>query len=185
MLQAQDLAQEGLQQEPGAIPAWLLATVALTAVPVVLWSEYTLKLTGQRPRACFRLHGRHVLAGLACPHRCCNAYPGVLVMLHAHAILRPSSTSILQAVACRLALAVPWALLRESATLQWEWWPCGPLHPQCACVEVLRQVGRPCLLLCTPAVCACTLHGRASDVLPCDDPDQALAQADVLGLRRL
>ncbi|KAK9797086.1 hypothetical protein WJX73_006883 [Symbiochloris irregularis] len=44
--QAQTAAQEGLQQEPGAIPAWLLATAALVAVPVVLWSEYTLKVTG-------------------------------------------------------------------------------------------------------------------------------------------
>ena len=57
MLQAQTAAREGLQQEPGAIPAWLLSTVALAAVPVVLWSEYTLKVTGQQLVAflCFPL----------------------------------------------------------------------------------------------------------------------------------
>ena len=67
-VQAQALAQEGLDQEPGTIPAWLLATVALAAVPVVLWSEYTLKITGMS----------------ACLHQHPKGHKAVLRQMHQH-----------------------------------------------------------------------------------------------------
>lgn len=145
-------------QDPPSGMQLAIAAAGLAALPVVAWSEWVLKSTGEP----WLLVGGKRLQHDASVHAWQSAYMastlhyfGPCCLTHMAASPCPLLPLPVQAAACLPVPAACWALPRACRTLWWAAWCCGAWHPSSAPGAVSGCVGKTpgrCFWLVTTAV---------------------------------